>query len=547
MWVRDANNNQLLAYEIPYKTCGLGGRAPEPPTQCPDGSQADNDGDGLLDCWETNGIDFNRDGTTDLVLEGANTNRKDIYLELDWMAQHQPHGRAVEMVINSFADAAVNNPDGRGGINLHVETDEQALAHNNSLAFRGSTNPAPAATPDFDEVKTASFGSAGQRAGNNYLQVLNAKHTVFHYGLFTHNLLGSNSSGSGEIGGDDFIVSHGGWAVVDGHDVGNTDQQAGSLMHELGHNLGLLHGGNDRDINCKPNYTSVMSYSYQNNGNFGNNFRPLDFSRLALRTLDENNLDERVGLGGIGDPIFYGPPVFRSSYDNVPVDWNQDGDTDDFGVFADINNLGGNNCDGQGTLLVGFDDWENLRYNQGNTGNTADNSRLDANMPTEFTLDEFLQTSIDTDGDGFVDLADNCPFTPNKYQKDSDGNSVGDKCQTNPKVALDKLAQDVKYSGIHWKLRHELLEKLKVCSHSENKGDAIATIRRVQEFLRFVQANTAPKTSYGYGHHYGSKKISPKLAKKLLESARQIQINIEEAPEGHSKQHYDKYGHKGGY
>ncbi len=560
MWVRDANNNQLLAYEIPYKTCGLGGRAPEPPTQCPDGSQADNDGDGLLDCWETNGIDFNRDGTTDLVLEGANTNRKDIYLELDWMAQHQPHGRSVDMVIASFADAAVNNPatndnpNGLQGINLHVETDEQALPHNNSLAFRGSTNPAPAGTPDFDEIKTARFGSAGQRAGNNYLQVLNAKHTVFHYGLFTHNLLGSNSSGSGEIRGDDFIVSHGGWAVVDGHDVGNTDQQAGTLMHELGHNLGLLHGGNDKDVNgndkdvnCKPNYTSVMSYSYQNNGNFGNNFRPLDFSRLALRTLDENNLDERVGLGGIGDPIFYGPPEFMSTLDNVPVDWNRDGDTDDFGVVADINNLGGNNCDGKETLLVGFDDWENLRYNQGNTGNTADNSRLDANLPTEFTLDEFLQTSIDTDHDGFVDLTDNCPFTPNKYQKDSDGNGVGDKCQTNPKVALKNLINNVHSSGIHWKLRHELLGKLKAATYSQKKGDAVATIRDVQKFLQFVAANTEQKNTHhytkakNYGYKHANQKINYKLATKLITSARQIEINIEEAPEAHSGYHHRSY------
>ncbi len=30
-------------------------------------------------------------------------------------------------------------------------------------------------------------------------------------------------------------------------------------MHELGHNLGLRHGGMD-DLNCKPNYLSVMNY-----------------------------------------------------------------------------------------------------------------------------------------------------------------------------------------------------------------------------------------------------------------------------------------------
>jgi Tol biopolymer transport system component len=39
--------------------------------QCPDGSEADTDGDGLLDCWERDGIDFDGDGMTDFRLEGG--------------------------------------------------------------------------------------------------------------------------------------------------------------------------------------------------------------------------------------------------------------------------------------------------------------------------------------------------------------------------------------------------------------------------------------------------------------------------------------------
>jgi predicted Zn-dependent protease len=38
-------------------------------------------------------------------------------------------------------------------------------------------------------------------------------------------------------------------------------QQAGTLMHEFGHNLGLRHGGNE-NTNRKPNYISIMSYNY---------------------------------------------------------------------------------------------------------------------------------------------------------------------------------------------------------------------------------------------------------------------------------------------
>ena len=53
--------------------------------------------------------------------------------------------------------------------------------------------------------------------------------------------------GEGEIGGNDFI-SH--------------NRDPGTLMHELGHNLKLEHGGSNSD-NCKPNYLSVMNYNLQ--------------------------------------------------------------------------------------------------------------------------------------------------------------------------------------------------------------------------------------------------------------------------------------------
>ena len=48
--------------------------------------QTDSDGDGLLDTWETTGIDFDGDSIIDLVLNGANPMRKDIYVEIDSMA-----------------------------------------------------------------------------------------------------------------------------------------------------------------------------------------------------------------------------------------------------------------------------------------------------------------------------------------------------------------------------------------------------------------------------------------------------------------------------
>jgi hypothetical protein len=40
--------------------------------QCPGGSLADTDGDGLLDCWERDGIDFDGDSNINLVLYDVN-------------------------------------------------------------------------------------------------------------------------------------------------------------------------------------------------------------------------------------------------------------------------------------------------------------------------------------------------------------------------------------------------------------------------------------------------------------------------------------------
>ncbi len=45
----------------------------------------DTDGDCLLDEWESWGVDFDKDGTTDLnlPLHGANPDYKDIFVEID--------------------------------------------------------------------------------------------------------------------------------------------------------------------------------------------------------------------------------------------------------------------------------------------------------------------------------------------------------------------------------------------------------------------------------------------------------------------------------
>lgn len=420
---------------------------------CPGGDITDTDGDGLLDCWESAGIDSNGDGVVDLQLydvngdgvisgdERADPNHRDLYIEVDWMAQHQPVAAAMNRIVNSFASAPVENPDGTQGIRLHIQVDEQALAHNDVVAFVPCTSAAGPGQPDFDNAKSANFGTAAERRDANSANLLSAKRLAFHYALFAHNLqkLGL-TSGCAELPGNDLVVSLGGYTDAAGvltpnpagtHWDGALSHDA-TLMHELGHNLNLHHGGLD-DFNCKPNYLSIMSYSRQFDGTPITG-RPLDYSREALRTLEEGTVLDQGGLDeapGIAGPVAmrtaYGPPPVLVGPANQPIDWNRDGDSNDAAVSRDINNTGIIGCGGEGSVLRGYNDWANLKYNLRDSTDFADGVHLTAQ--TELPVDQAVKISLDDDGDGIVNVVDNCPFVTNPDQRDSNGNGIGDACE----------------------------------------------------------------------------------------------------------------------
>jgi hypothetical protein len=285
----------------------------------------DTDGDGIPDGDEVLGT------TAGLNLPGMGLNplRKNILLEYDWFDDardfcgphsHRPNQALLDRVTTAFANAPVPNPNGTTGITLIHDFGQGGL-------FTGGNFIADADAivdylgPEYSAYKAANL--AANRVG------------YFHYVLMVHRY-GDDTNGSSGLAffnSSDMIVSL--YCSNSDINVGNT------IMHELGHNLGLHHGGFE-GTNFKPNYNSVMNYNYQFPG-VDNNCTPpgdgvLDYSRAQRITLDENTLNESEGI-----------------CNGVDWDWNFNGSIES-NVSVDLDG------DGVKQTLSDYNDWANLFY-----------------------------------------------------------------------------------------------------------------------------------------------------------------------------------------
>lgn len=303
----------------------------------------DSDGDGIADCYETNtgiyvnatntgtsptNVDTDGDGLSDgdevygtqdglnLPAFGVNPLHKDILLEYDWMEDsseclegqhsHKPTQAMADIVAQMFSNAPVSNPDGTQGIHVFQDVHYGPVNNPNFASNRipdadgwisGHIN-----TPngDYQTYETAYFPA--NRRG------------YFHYVIFAHRFDGDPSaSGEGTVGGHEMLVTL-------ACDYDNTNKVAFTIAHELGHNLGLQHGG-DEYCNYKPNYNSIMNYQYQFYGVDTCGLQDTgipDFSRGTRRFLMETNLYEPDGVCTLADNP-YGP---------TPIDWNRSGSID---------------------------------------------------------------------------------------------------------------------------------------------------------------------------------------------------------------------------
>lgn len=270
----------------------------------------DRDNDRILDPWETSGADVLREGThlVDLPAMGASPLHADLFLQINWMQGHQISDEAIRDIEAAFADAPTAvNPDGTTGINLHIDGGPATTMNLGTARKWGSLSKAV-------EVPTSPV--IGRDSGTSYdwgqFDVIKRRSfdrrriPTFHFALSAIKI-GTKGFPLGmarDIPSSDFIMGMKATCAPGIDCAGTRIQQAGTTMHEFGHTLGLMHGGNEH-ANTKPNYLSIMNYSFAYAGlvTSGNGTSRtagvLDYSRYgqeSLGDLDPTWLDETKGF-----------------------------------------------------------------------------------------------------------------------------------------------------------------------------------------------------------------------------------------------------------
>jgi uncharacterized repeat protein (TIGR01451 family) len=464
-------------------------------------SHMDTDEDGLLDHWESTGVDFNGDGLVDLDLHlppfGANPNQKDIFVEIDHLKEPGGHTHELEKATRDILTAQFQAAP-TGAIKLHLLPSDE-IVETTSLRTLKFFGREPGPGNDFDDVKFGAeplaarmcgagpddghWGTEGERTGPNCLNVLGARRLTFHYALMGHQQTGNlKATGITELPGNDMLLStwhmqtapkairsHAGSCIAVPPLIGccqpseplatcaKRNIETGTFMHELGHNLGLRHGGRDF-ANCKPNYLSVMNYTRQTPLLLRGTVVPPTYSEQTLPPLDEEHLNEALGIQGpaVGLTAFgvnpFPPPVpplppglYSTGPTQGPINWNASPEmppAPEPDVKADISRLDPIGCDGPydvgRTELAGAEDWSNLLFRFQHVRMFSETHRVSFGMESPITGEEVLElttddveavgATLDTDADGVVNNDDNCVDIPNATQVDSDSDGYGDAC-----------------------------------------------------------------------------------------------------------------------
>lgn len=228
-----------------------------------DPTSPDTDGDGIDDGDETLVA-----GDLALVALGANSMRRDMFVQYNWIEGYpadEPTAIVEGVLQNMFSDSSLVNPNGSRGIKVHMDAGEHG---------GGGAVPIPS---EFDcwGISYRPYEEVAANRSETFFHVMAAPYTELCGG--TGVAYGRRSVVIDTLVGQPAVIRDIYWA--------------GTIAHELGHTMGLRHGGFE-DLNCKPNYPSVMNYDNLPmliSGRVG-------FSRGKGAPIDENAIYERDRL-----------------------------------------------------------------------------------------------------------------------------------------------------------------------------------------------------------------------------------------------------------
>lgn len=331
---------------------------------------ADQDGDGIPDSWERDGIPVASGArSTSLFTAGLVGTKKDpdrgpevgvrdVFVWYDWVGDKREPPQSALNEIRAAFEASQTTPRlrihfRRGGAVPVADTVLEDVNDQRDL---------------IEQAKQRHFYPAAN--GNRGIDAL------FRYALFIGKIKAVDdtylATGVAPTFGKDVLLAvdrmrENASATAISADLSRADAEqllydtiGITTMHELGHTLGLGHGGVTMDDGnvpvidnrgYKPNHLSVMNYAYSGELGWlrrdGNPKRIYDFSQFSsppFLAIEESQLDESVGLGttdlgwtryqihwctsGSADPSQRRKAVREPSEVGTEINWNQDKSTD---------------------------------------------------------------------------------------------------------------------------------------------------------------------------------------------------------------------------
>ena len=232
----------------------------------------DSDGDGLPDVWEQHGVILSDGTAVPLPGYGADVNRPDLFLQLNWMASEYRSLGCEDNYVDAcdFADKRNLGPSAQmlkemvdlfndHGINLHIDAGEVFTNIPNY------TNPQGGETVDYNRYYFKDEIQA-YKLLDNIDNFLGERDNIFRIGVIGDQIDQGNYASGISLVGDNSLF------IANNRLMGSDAKLRNTILHELGHTLDLRHwGANDTvgelikgvSLPMAPEYDSVMNYLYQ--------------------------------------------------------------------------------------------------------------------------------------------------------------------------------------------------------------------------------------------------------------------------------------------